>query len=179
LKPSTKALGAAAAFSLVLSVAIACETTSTQSPTDGEDASAQGGGDGVIACPKTLPDAGVLCDLPQGTTCSFGAACEGVLATCSGGAWIVASATLVPSGCPESMPEAGSACPDCFSTDASCLYEQGCALDASAVLASCLRGAWSMESVACAIDAGTGGDAGTEDAADGAEEAGDASDSGD
>jgi hypothetical protein len=176
-----KWLYAAAVLVVAVVVAIACDTSSVSSQSNGEDASTQGGSDGVVACPKTLPDAGVLCALPQGTTCSFGNACDGLFATCSGGAWVVPAATPVPSGCPETMPEAGAACPDCFSADASCLYENGCAFDASATLAACLRGAWTMSSVACTVDAGTTEDAAPEDgsAGEGGEDAGDAGDASD
>jgi hypothetical protein len=134
---------------------------------DGLDARGQ-----VASCPTAAPDAGTACSQPEGTTCAFGA-CEGVYAVCSGGVWQKTPVTPVPSGCPEAIPSAGSACPVCFAADASCLYQQACATDASALRASCVGQSWQLTNETCVVEAGT------DDGGDGGEAATDASDSGD
>ena len=165
-----RAFGFLAAVLMAVGAAEACDSTTTPEPSQTADGGGDPGSDARVAtCPKVPPDAGTACSQPEGTTCAFGV-CDGVYAVCSGGVWLNTPTTPVPSGCPEGVPSAGSSCPVCFSADASCLYQQACATDASAVRASCVSLSWQLVDETCAIEAGTGdagGDGASADAADG------------
>lgn len=158
--------------SAIAGVAAACSSSSAPDTVTTGDASDVVDATGLSAtCPKTVPDAGAVCSQPEGTTCAFGL-CDGVYAVCTGGAWRSAPVTPVPSGCPEGVPSAGSTCPECFSADASCLYLQACAMDASAVRARCVVQSWQLASETCPVDeagtdaAGAANDATTDAAGD-------------
>jgi len=145
---------AALAIAGVGVAAEACSSSSSPDPgitPEGGDDTTEGGL--VTSCPKSAPDAGTACNAPEGTTCAFGV-CDGVYIVCSGGVWQQAPITPVPSQFPEGVPSAGSACPACFSADASHLYQQPCATGGSAVRASCVGSVWQLTPDTCQIDAG-------------------------
>ncbi len=139
---------------LIAAAAEACSSARSVAP-----AVADAGGDDreagvdVASCPKDAPDAGTACPQPEGTTCAFGV-CDGIYAVCTGGLWRQTPVTPVPSGFPEGVPSAGSACPVCFSADASFLYQQACATDASAARASCVGQKWQLVDDTCVVEAG-------------------------
>lgn len=167
-----------ALFCAALLIAVAAEacgaTPSIAPAVTGDGGDDREAGVELASCPKDAPDAGTACPQPEGTTCAFGV-CDGIYAVCTGGVWRQAPVTPVPSGCPEGVPSAGSTCPACFSADASCLYQQACATDASAARASCVGQKWQLVDDTCVVEAGTadGGDgaAGSNDASSDADAA--------
>ncbi len=155
-------------FCAALAIAAAAGACSSSAPTEpvptGDGGDDLDGGTRLATCPKTAPVAGTVCTAPEGTTCAFGV-CDGIYAVCTGGVWRPTPVTPVPSGFPEGVPSSGSPCPACFSADASHLYLQPCAADASAVRASCVSAKWELVDDTCVIEAGTsegGSDAGVD-----------------
>jgi len=141
----------------------ACGDDQTGAPTR-PDSGAPQGALGESVCPAAAPRASEACDLPEGTTCSFGA-CGSSIAECRLGSWRYSGNPTPRPPCPTDFPASDSVCPPCWPDGVECTYgSSDCsAADASAntTIASCVDGGadlpqrWRLRSFPCAVvDAG-------------------------
>ncbi len=159
-------------FVVMAAIAVACGDDPGTSP-DGGDSGSPLGVLGDSVCPKTAPDAGEACVLPEGTTCAFGA-CGSPIARCSLGAWRYSGNPQPRPQCPTDFPVPESACPPCWTAGVECTYGTCSGPDASAntTVASCVdAGAerpatWNLRSFSCG-----GSDAGADVQGDAAPDA--------
>jgi hypothetical protein len=77
----------------------------------------------AVSCPHVVPAPGDPCALPDGTTCDFGA-CGTRLAACVRGNWSYGGNPPPNPPCPELVPLAMSACPDCWPKGGTCTYHE-------------------------------------------------------
>lgn len=146
------ALAIAAALAGIAAFA-SCSTDDTSAP------AADAGPDDALdaaraACPKEEPGSGAACDLPEGTTCDFGA-CGTRLTVCSGGAWRRAGNPPPTPPCPDAPPTSDAGCPPCWPVAKTCTYYSAACLDPdaagplNAAVASCPSGIWSVDIQSC------------------------------
>lgn len=167
---------ALASFGLVTAAYTACGGTSDGgSPTDAAS-TAEIPTVSPAACPPERPDGGVVCSLPEGTTCAYGAC--GSYAVCSRGTWTQATNPKPPRLCPALVPEEGELCGACFDEGGTCVYGDPTCTDAStnAARATCSAGKFTISIVTC-VD-GSPGDSGSDAASIGDSDAGDAGEGG-
>lgn len=120
------------------------------------DAGASSGTVASAICPEVAPEALAPCDVPDGTTCVFGA-CGSPIVECARGAWRYGANPPAQPQCPALFPTPDAPCPPCWSADATCTYGScaGDAASANTTVASCPSGTWALEYFPCPIpDAG-------------------------
>lgn len=149
---------------------------------------AQGGDGGAGGCPTNPPANGSTCLLANNTSCNYGAAetpnctcCGGGTTTylCSNGKWeeeatagSAGAGTGAAPACPETLPEAGTACTVYSYGGCEGVPQELCSYPCGVSgqeIAQCPSGSWVITTSGTCDD-----DAGTDDAGDG----GDASDGG-
>ncbi len=130
----------------------ACGTNSGSSSIPDAGADQDLLGPSPARCPAERPTGGTACTLPEGTACAFGT-CDG-FATCTRGAWRIATNPPPNPPCPALVPEEGQACPPCFGATV-CTYNDLTCTDAAAnaARATCARGTFTVTLVTC-VEAG-------------------------
>lgn len=122
-------------------------------------------------CPEALPEVGVWCALPEGTTCAYGPC--GAFARCTRGAFVRATSPRA-SLCPTSPPPEGSPCGPCFADGGVCAYGDPTCADAQVppAISTCFGGRFATRAIECeagpgdAAAADSGGDGEVDAAAD-------------
>ncbi len=118
-----------------------------------------------VACPpaSAVPTQGAACDLPEGTTCDFGA-CSTKLASCTRGHWQYGANPPPNPPCPAQVPLPMSPCPQCWPNEGQCTYHEadcfsGDASNQQILVATCENEVWAESLRPCPVP---GGDAGAD-----------------
>lgn len=144
-----------AAFFLAGSAMLALGSACGDTVSDGSAEVDGGSSTGIVepaVCPKVAPGRDEPCRLPEGTTCAFGeSSC--VLVECTRGSWRYGTTGAADPPCPETVPNAGVACPPCWPSTLACTYgSTDCSREDASLntaVATCPSGRWAVDIRAC------------------------------